>query len=372
MSNHEDTKSTKGMQDMGASELRALEGVILRELDWRDVRETARKVVRLIAHLSYGHGLKEAVIAKQQTIGIVLRLDKKTVSTDIAELQVMNVLRVRDGEGVYELLPDPGVWLVRPVFKSPAERARAERELADLQARHALGPEWRLLEVAPGLPEALAEQSRETALSLADLTRPDVRLRIERAMRERGMLPDEIEASRVVPAQRLIEMLANHQQAVGEPVGESPTERTPVGKSPTGLVGESPTGPPCVRACVSAKSAPAPHQESAISAGAQTCVVGERRAEKNADPRIDVDVRELVEKVFCWLDRGDAQDREQRTNPKFAGGWLRLARECPRALIQALEMGQQRSTKLSPIAWRWSWLRNRYARQRAAMEEART
>jgi hypothetical protein len=77
----------------------------------------------------------------------------------------------------------------------------------------------------------------------------------------------------------------------------------------------------------------------------------------------------VLEKVFRWLDGGDAEDKRQRTH--YRGQWVARVQFCPRAMLLALERGEERPTnirrypklKLKPIWSRWTWLLNNFIRE---------
>ena len=177
--------------------------------------------------------------------------------------------------------------------------------------------------------------AREVEASQAEaMSHAGRRAECERRMLARGMDEASVIASRGLPLDRL-------EAAV---MGDSPMRAD-------GCFTHATAGPP-IR-CHSERSSPIPtataeRSERSESVKAQQCG-GERK------PVIDADQRRLEERMWAWL----APEPEQSRNP-LRSGWLKRARENPRAMYEALNALESRSGKLNPVRRRWSILLNRW------------
>lgn len=356
--------------------------------DW-DLSGQQRRVLRVVVRLSFGKN-RPAVWMSYAHLAFLVKMHERDMGRIVNSLEAEGVLQVRGpkrGPRLFRFLPN--ATLVTPAL------IWNERELGvvlgEVEALNAGGPNFEptgrkpgalqgRLDIATGEERLATDQaSASRALALEQGTAlggatpapaegQNRRTELERQLLALGVSPAEVELTRSLPLTSLETVVANRRlnwkPAPDRVLGETPrTDANSVkhrerelGKTPScftraGARAERSTAPPLKPPALAERSSARAVESRAVA----------REEERRAAVRTDLDVALVLEAAFSWLDQGDEQDRAQRD--RFGSAWREIATLDPYALRLALEAANQRNPNLPPIAWRWSWLRNRFHRE---------
>jgi hypothetical protein len=349
----------------------------LKRIESWELSGQQKRVLRAIVNFSFGWGAM-AVTMRYAHLSFLSGIHVGDVGRIVDSLTAAGVLQVSGRQrGARRFIFLPNATLVTPPLTLDA--GELERVTAEVRALNVGGvncepgsQQQRLIYTADeSLSAEQAAASRalalenaagegDTAPAPAGLRGDDRRRDIERLLQARGMHPDDVPSTRNLPVEMLERMV--HREELAQ-LGETPSYDANSVKHrerSTPQLGETPS---CfMRAGVRAERSNAPPYHSAkaerSSARASACA-GERERTAVSNP----DDEHLLEQVFAWFDQGDAWDRQQRTEARFAVRWKRDVEADARAMRLALDFAKTRSSKEKPIKRRWAWLSNRYWRE---------